>query len=262
LDSKKGNNMNLVKTNISNRVAIVTLNDPKQRNALSLAMAEEIESTLDSLEASPEVGAVVLTGTPPAFSAGANLDELENATRDSLRRIYEGFLAVARCPLPTVAAVNGPAVGAGLNLALACDVRVAARGARFESRFLDLALHPGGGHTWMLQRLIGLQGAAAMVLCGESLDGEAAARRGLAWSCVDDDALLDEAVRLAARPAAVPRALVQQLKSTLRVVSRSPQRADAIECELKWQVWSMEQPEFRDRIAAVKQRMAKWKSKA
>jgi enoyl-CoA hydratase len=253
--------MNLVKTDISDRVAIVTLNDPKQRNALSLAMAEALESTFDSLEAATEVGAVVLTGAPPAFSAGASLDELESATRDSLRGIYEGFLAVARFPLPTVAAVNGPAVGAGLNLALACDVRVAARSARFESRFLDLALHPGGGHTWMLQRLIGPQGAAAMALCGEPLNGEAAAHRGLAWACVDDEALLEEAVRLASRATVAPRDLVRQLKSTLRVLSHDLSHDEAVRHELEWQAWSMEQTEFRDRITALKHRIAKWKSK-
>jgi enoyl-CoA hydratase len=250
--------MNRVNIRIDNRVAVVTLNDPKQRNALSLSMAKAVRSALASLEDSPEVGAVVLTGAPPAFSAGANLDELERATPESLRRIYEGFLAVARFPLPIVAAVNGPAVGAGLNLALACDVRIAARSARFESRFLDLALHPGGGHTWMLQKLIGWQGAAALALCGESVDGEAAARRGLAWSCVDDDRLLEEAVGFAAGATAAPRDLVRRLKATMRVVS-CQQHDEAVERELKWQVWSTEQPEFRDRVAALKRRIAKTK---
>jgi len=251
--------MDLVRTDVRNRVAVVTLDDPKQRNALSLAIAEAVKTALESLEAMPDVGAVVLTGAPPAFSAGANLDELENATPASLRRIYEGFLAVARFPLPTIAAVNGPAVGAGLNLALACDLRVAGRSARFESRFLDLALHPGGGHTWMLQRLLGLEGAAAMVLCGESLDGEAAARRGLAWTCVDDQSLLDEAVRLATSAAAAPRTLAKRLKGTMKRLAITPQHDAAVERELKWQEWSMEQPEFRERVAALKSRIAKRK---
>jgi enoyl-CoA hydratase len=249
--------MDLVKSELSDRVAVVTLNDPDVRNALSLAMSGAMAATLESLANSPDVGAVVITGTPPAFSAGANLDELENATRDSLRRIYEGFLAVARFPLPTIAAVNGPAVGAGLNLALACDVRVAARSARFESRFLDLALHPGGGHTWMLQRLMGPQGAAALVLCGESLDGEAAARRGLAWTCVDDERVLEEAVRLAGRAAGAPPGLARLLKSTLGAVTQSAQHDEAVERELISQTWSMEQREFRDRVAALKRRLAR-----
>src|SRR4029453_11341326 len=85
--------------------------------------------------------------------------------------IYEGFLRVGRSPLPTIAAVNGAAVGAGVNLALACDVILAGESARFDTRFIDLGLHPGGGHTWMLQRRIGSQAAAALVLFGRVLDG-------------------------------------------------------------------------------------------
>jgi enoyl-CoA hydratase len=229
--------MNLVKTELRDRVAIVTVNDPPRRNALSLDMAEAIKSALQPLESSSEVGAVVITGTPPAFSAGADLNDLERATRGSLKRIYEGFLAVSRFPLPTIAAVNGPAIGAGFNLALVCDVRIAGRSARFESRFIDLALHPGGGHTWMLQRLLGSQGATAMVALGESLDGEAAARRGLAWSCVDDDRLLHEALRLAALS----------------------DYAEAVEREVDAQVWSVEQPAFRERLAALKRRIERKK---
>jgi enoyl-CoA hydratase len=249
--------MSLVKTDIRDRVAVVTLDDPKRRNAMSLAMAEAITITFRNLESSSEVGAVVVTGTPPAFSAGADLDDLEQATRESLLRIYEGFLVVARFSLPTIAAVNGPAVGAGLNLALACDVRVAARSARFESRFLDLALHPGGGHTWMLRQLLGPQGAAAVVLCGESLNGDDAVRRGLAWSSVDDASVLDEARRLAIRATAAPNEMVRTLKATLRAMSTVTDHDDAIKRELEPQLWSIDQPAFRERIEALKRRITK-----
>jgi enoyl-CoA hydratase len=251
--------MNLVKMRIQDGVAVVTLDDPKRRNAMSLAMAEEMTTTFSSLESSPEVGAVVLTGTPPAFSAGADLNDLEQATRDSLLRIYEGFLVVARCPLPTIAAVNGPAVGAGLNLALACDVRVAARSARFESRFIDLALHPGGGHTWMLQQLLGPQGTAAVVLCGESLDGDAAMRHGLAWSSVDDEEVLTEAIRLARKATVAPREMVQKLKATCRAMTAIPGHDEAVKRELEPQLWSVSQPAFRERIEALKRRITKRK---
>lgn len=249
--------MNLVTHELRNRIALVTLDDPGRRNALSSTMAEELEEVFGTLAASPEVSAVVLTGRAPAFSAGADLADLERADRDGLRRIYRGFLAVARFPLPTIAAVNGPAVGAGLNLALACDVRLAARSARFESRFIDLALHPGGGHTWMLRRLLGPQGAAAVVLCGESLDGEQAARRGLAWRCFDDGALLDEAIRLGARCAAAPREMVQRLKATLREMEAITDHGEAVEEELDAQLWSMDRPAFRERLAALKRRIAR-----
>jgi enoyl-CoA hydratase len=249
--------MSLIRVHVRDRVAVVTLDDPKRRNALSLAMAEEMAATLHDLETSPDVAAVVLTGAPPAFSAGADLDDLERADRERLLRIYEGFLAVSRFPLPTIAAVNGPAVGAGLNLALACDVRVASRSARFESRFIDLALHPGGGHTWMLKELLGPQGAAAVVLCGEPLDGEAAVDRGLAWALVEDEVLVDEAVRLAARTGVAPREMVARLKDTLQSVAAVSQHRDAVELELEAQLWSVDQPAFRERIVALKTRLSK-----
>ena len=113
--------MALVLTEIDDGVATVTLNHPEVRNAVSLEMNRELDAAFDELEADESVGAVVLTGAPPAFSAGANLDELLAATNpESLSSIYAGFLRVAHTPLPTVAAVNGPAVGAGMNFALAC----------------------------------------------------------------------------------------------------------------------------------------------
>jgi enoyl-CoA hydratase len=249
--------MGLVRTELREGVALVTLNDPKRRNALSLALAEEIRRALEPLASSPEVGALVITGEPPAFSAGADLNDLEIADRERLHRIYEGFLSVAKFPLPTIAAVNGPAVGAGLNLALACDVRLAARSARFESRFVDLALHPGGGHTWMLRQLLGPQGASAVVLCGEPLDGEEAERRGLAWACVEDGELLDEARTLATRAARVPREMMVRLKATLRGMTGVVDHDEAVERELTQQLWSVEQPEFRERLEALKRRIAK-----
>jgi len=250
----------MIETTTKAGVALVTLDDPPRRNALSLAMAGEIVETLASLETSPDVGALVVTGAPPAFSAGADLDDLARADRDRLRGIYEGFLAISRFPLPTIAAVNGPAVGAGLNLALACDVRLAGRRARFESRFIDLALHPGGGHTWMLRQLLGPQGAAAMVLCGEGLDGEAAAARGLAWRCVADDVLVEEAIGLAKIAASAPRELVKRLKATLRSMAGVTEHDPAVERELEPQLWSVEQPEFREKLEALKRRISRSKS--
>ncbi len=179
-------------------VAVLTLNDPDRRNALNIELCDELTAAVDAAEADPTVGAIVVIGAGKAFCAGANLTELGASRKEGLERIYSGFLRVASSSLPTVAGVNGAAVGAGMNLALACDVRVAGRRARFDTRFVELGIHPGGGHTWMLRRIVGPQAAAAMVLFGEVLDGEAAEKVGLAWRCVDDDALLDETVALAA----------------------------------------------------------------
>jgi enoyl-CoA hydratase len=238
------------------RVAVVTLDDPDRRNALNLGMVDEIVATFEELEGDDGIGAVVVTGAPPAFCAGADLGNLGEARREGLKAIYEGFLRVGRSPLPTVAAVNGAAVGAGMNLALVCDVRIAGRRARFDSRFLDLGLHPGGGHTWMLRNAVGPQAAAAMVLFGQVLDGEGAAAAGLVWRCVEDDALLDEATALAARAASAPRALAFEVKSSLRDMAAITAHEDAVERELDPQVWSVEQPWFAERLAALQKRIS------
>ena len=236
-------------------VAVLTLNEPERRNAITLPMVDELGAAFDAMEADPSVGAVVITGAAPAFCAGADLSHLKGAARQGLQRIYEGFLRVARSTLPTVAAVNGAAVGAGMNLALVCDLRLAARRAKFDCRFLDLGLHPGGGHTWMLRRLGGAELPAAMVLFGQALDGEQAARHGLVWEVVDDEALIDRAVEIAARAASAPAPLVVKVKETLRDMATVHHHAAAVERELDPQVWSVEQPFFAERLAALKQKI-------
>ena len=178
-----------VLVDVADRVATLTLNRPQERNTLTATLVAAIVEAMDAVEADDGVGAVVITGAPPAFCAGADLGNLAEADGDSLKAIYEGFLRVARSPLPTLAAVNGAAVGAGMNMALGCDVRFAARRARFDTRFLELGLHPGGGHTWMLRRIVGQQTAMAAVVFGDVLDGAEAERVGLVYRCVDDDEL-------------------------------------------------------------------------
>jgi enoyl-CoA hydratase len=236
-------------------VAVLTLDDPARRNALSLELCEQLSSAVTAAESDATVGALVVTGNPPAFCAGADLTQLGDSRRDGLLRIYEGFLAVARSPLPTIAAVNGAAVGAGMNLALACDLRLAGTSARFEDRFLDLGIHPGGGHTWMMRRAVGPQTTSAAVLFGEVLDGPEAERVGLVWRCVDDEALLDTAVGLAARAAAAPAELVRRTKATIAAVAVIDDHGTAVERELVDQLWSMDQPAFAERLAALRARI-------
>jgi enoyl-CoA hydratase len=244
-----------VLTDITDGVAVVTLDAPDRRNALTLPMVDEITATLDAVEADPNVGAIVVTGAAPAFCAGADLSHLGDSQREGLLAIYDGFLRIGRSPLPSVAAVNGAAVGAGVNLALVCDVIVAGTSARIDTRFLALGLHPGGGHTWMLQRRVGPQAAAAMVLFGEVLEGARAAEAGLAWSCVPDDELLDAARALAAVAASAPRDLVAQVKRTMVDVRSIDDHAEAVERELGPQVWSINQPAFQEKLAALQRRI-------
>jgi enoyl-CoA hydratase len=244
---------------VDDRVALVTLAAPERRNALTAGLIADLMRVLDDLEGRDDVGALVVTGAPPAFCAGAALGDLGSSDGGESRRqrllgVYEAFLRVARSPLATVAAVNGPAVGAGMNLALACDVRVAGRAARFDTRFLQLGLHPGGGHTWMAHRAMGAQATAATVLFGERLDAEAARSAGLVWLVVDDSDLLDAARALAAKAAAVDSALARRTKETIRATAEAPTLPDAVDIELDAQLWSMDRPEFAERMAAQRRK--------
>ena len=232
-------------------VATLTLNNPAERNTLTAPLVAEIVAAMDQLEADERVGAIVVTGTAPAFCAGANLGNLAEATSGSLGSIYEGFLRIARSPLPTIAAVNGAAVGAGMNLALGCDLRLAARRARFDTRFLQIGIHPGGGHTWMLRRIVGPQATFAGVVFGEVMDDAEAERVGLVHRCVDDDQLLTVAVEMASRAAAAPRELVIEVKKTIQAMADIDTHPDAVARELDPQVWSTRQPWFAERLAAL-----------
>ncbi|MGE3285903.1 MAG: enoyl-CoA hydratase [Pseudonocardia sp.] len=237
------------------RVAVLTVSNPARRNAMDTRMARLLTDAVTAAVADGDVGAVVITGEDPAFCAGGNLAELSDADPARLRAVYEGFLAVAQCPLPTIAAVNGPAVGAGLNLALACDVRLAGPRARFDARFLPLGLHPGGGYTWMAHRAVGPQVAAALTLFGEVLDAAEAQRLGLVLRAVED--VRAAALEMAARAAEAPRTLAVTTKATMRVTANLQAQADAVEVEVRAQAESVRQDAFRERLAALQARIAR-----
>jgi enoyl-CoA hydratase len=242
---------------VRDRVALITVNDPDRRNAVTGEISGGLRAAVSRAEADTGVHAVVVTGAGSAFCAGADLSALGSAADDGLKRLYDGFLAVADCALPTVAAVNGPAVGAGLNLALACDVRVAGPRALFDPRFQKLGIHPGGGMTWMLQRAAGPEVARAALLFGMRFDAEAAVRHGVALSVADDP--VAAAFELAAGPASAPRRVVLATKATMRRTI-SPGAVDtehhafAVQAEIGPQADSIRSPEFAERLAAARQR--------
>ena len=248
--------MPLVLTDITDGVARLTLNNPDERNTMTAPMVEAIVAAMDGFEADQSVGAIVVTGAGTAFCAGANLGNLQTATRESLGKVYEGFLRIARSPLPTLAAVNGPAVGAGMNLALGCDIRIAATRARFDTRFLQIGLHPGGGHTWMQRRIVGQQGAMAAVVFSQVLDGPEAERVGLAYRCVPDDELLVAAHEFARGAASAPRELAILTKQTIQDMASIDAHADAVQREFDPQLWTVRQPWFEERIAALKAKIS------
>ncbi|MGH3788346.1 MAG: enoyl-CoA hydratase [Pseudonocardiaceae bacterium] len=235
------------------RVAVLTVSDPTRRNALTLELSERLARAVQACDRDESVHAIVITGAPPAFCAGGDLGALagigQSGFEDDLRRIYAGFLAVAEAAVPTIAAVNGPAVGAGLNLALACDLRLVGPGALFDARFLQLAIHPGGGMTWLARQAVGPQTAAAMTLFGTPLDALEAVRTGLAYRVIEVDtaprspaaheAVVAAAVGLAQRAAAAPRDLVIATKATLRATAAMSTHSDAVHYEIAPQLGSL-----------------------
>ena len=239
-------------------VAVVTVVDRERRNALSLELSDLLAQAVAACDHDDSVHAIVITGAPPAFCAGGDLGALvaagQSGSEADLHRIYAGFLAVANAAVPTIAAVNGPAVGAGLNLALACDLRVVGPGALFDARFLQLGIHPGGGMTWLAQRAVGPQIAAAIALFGEPLDAQDAVRAGLGLRLGEVDgaprspaghvAVVAAAVGLARRAAAAPRDLVIATKAALRATATMPQHADAVAYETAPQLASLSSDAF------------------
>src|ERR1700739_3735236 len=251
----------LVLFSADDHVAVITVNDPDRRNAVTNEMSARLRAAVERAEADPEVHAVVVTGAGKAFCAGADLSALgsagSGAAESGLQRIYDGFMAVGNCRLPTIAAVNGAAVGAGLNLALAADVRIAGPGAMFDARFQKLGLHPGGGATWMLQRAVGPQVARAALLFGMRFDAESAVRHGLAPRVAD--APVTAALELAAGPAAAPRDVVLATKATMRATANpgsvdTEHHESAKDIELGPQVYSIQSPEFASRLAAARRK--------
>ncbi|MGQ0778622.1 MAG: enoyl-CoA hydratase [Pseudonocardiales bacterium] len=258
-------------------VAVVTVSDPARRNALTLELSEQLANAVTECDRDESVRAIVITGAPPAFCAGGDLGAIaaagETGSATDMYRIYQGFLAVANASVPTIAAVNGPAVGAGLNLALACDLRLVGPAALFDARFLQLGIHPGGGMTWLVQRAVGPQIAAAMTLFGEPLNAQEAVRTGLAYRLIDigdgagkgdegDDprspaaheAVVAAAVDLARRTAAASRDLVLATKATLQATARMTAHADAVAHETGPQLASLRSEAFARAVRSQESR--------
>jgi enoyl-CoA hydratase len=215
-----------------------------------------LRAAVDAAEASTDVHARSSSLGLARRSAQAPTCRRSATPPGGLRSIYDGFLAVAN-RTPPIAAVNGAAVGAGLNLALAADVRIAGPAALFDPRFQKLGIHPGGGATWMLQRAVGVQAARASLLFGMRFDAEAAVRYGLALEVADDP--VAAARELAAGPAAAPRDVVLDTKASMRATANPgaldvDQHRIAVDTELKPQAASILSPEFAERLAAAKRK--------
>ncbi|MCY7373997.1 MAG: enoyl-CoA hydratase/isomerase family protein [Spirochaetaceae bacterium] len=218
-------------------VVLVTLDLPDRRNMMSAAMTGSWGRVMSAVRADRGVRAMVVTGAGSAFCSGGDLAWIggePGASVDELRArmlpFYRTWLAVREIEVPTIAAVNGAAVGAGLALALACDLRYAASDARLGMPFTSLGMHPGMASTWLLPEVAGLAVARELLLTGRMVSGEAAERMGLVNRALPADEVLDEALRVA-----------DEVAATAPLASRLTKRALAgggpasFEAALEWE---------------------------
>jgi enoyl-CoA hydratase/carnithine racemase len=256
----------LVRLDRDGDVATLTFDDPERRNAMTEAMGAVFVERIAELVAAPP-RAVILTGAGHAFSAGGDLAMIEERAREgrerpgparleireTMRRFYKLFLSVRDLPCPTVAAINGHAIGAGLCVALACDLRLVAREAKVGLNFTRLGLHPGMAATWTLPRLVGPQRAAELLYTSRLLGGEEAAAIGLALEALPAAEVVPAARGLAAEIAAsapiavagVKRALARSLDATIE---------DQLSFEADEQAGCFETGDAHEGIAAATQR--------
>jgi 2-(1,2-epoxy-1,2-dihydrophenyl)acetyl-CoA isomerase len=208
----------------SDGVARITLNRPDKLNSFVVAMHEELRDALDRIGGDPGLRVLVLTGAGRGFCAGQDLADRavapDGAPPDlgaSVERYYGPLVKTLRAlPVPVICAVNGVAAGAGANIALACDIVVAARSASFIEAFCKLGLIPDTGGTYFLPRLLGPARAAAVAMLGDKIGAEQAAAWGLIWKCVDDDQLAGEVETLARHFAAAPTLGLARTKQALQ----------------------------------------------
>jgi 2-(1,2-epoxy-1,2-dihydrophenyl)acetyl-CoA isomerase len=204
-------------------VRVLTLNRPASLNSFNAEMNRRLRVALGDAAADEAVRAVVITGAGRGFCAGQDLNDPELGMVGGapdvggvVEKLYKPLaLQVRAMPVPVIAAVNGVAAGAGANFALGCDLVIAARSASFIQAFSKIGLVPDCGGTWLLPRLVGRARALGLAMTGDKLPAEEAQRIGLIWQCVDDAALMDTALALAAKLAAMPTKALAETRAAI-----------------------------------------------
>lgn len=242
-----------IRLEVAEGVARITLNRPDKLNSTRRQMHAELRAAFDEIEARG-CRAVLLTGEGRAFCAGQDLSDLRMDGPDEIREILEGdfnplIRRIRDLPMPVVCAVNGIAAGAGANLALACDIVLAARSASFLQAFAKIGLIPDAGGTWTLPRQVGEARAKGLAMLAEPLTAEKALEWGLIWQVCDDDKLMDEASALAARLAKQPTRAFALIKQAINA-SSSHGLSEHLDVEARLQVEAATTHDYNEGVAA------------
>lgn len=233
----------------------LTLNRPENRNSMDAELLPAFREALARAQADRELRCLVITGTGKSFCAGADfksalVDTEGRLPHEIFASLYEPFLAVGDVPVPTVAAMNGHAIGGGFGLALMCDLRVARRDARYGANFARLGIHPGMATTYLLPRLVGLPRACELLFSGRLFDGDEALSMGLVNDTVAEAEVLPRAMALAEEIAASAPAAVRMMKDTIyRHLDWDPRRAARYEAHCQSRTFEMD--DAREGIAAL-----------
>jgi len=210
---------------VADGVALLTLNRPECGNGVVPELARDLLAALNVLESDPGIRVLILTGAGAQFCAGADLVEFQRYIDEELPHSHEPYNArvlwpvtqrIVSCRLPVIAAINGGATAGGLDLALACDLRIASSRAKLGETYIKLGLNPGNGGTYFLPRLIGSGMAAELAFTGDVIDAARALEVGLVNRVVEPECLIDETTALASRIAAYPRLALEATKQQLR----------------------------------------------
>ena len=258
--------MSLVQYDLDARgVGILTLNDPDNLNAMGEEMAKQFREIVSKISASAQAPRVlILTGAGRAFSAGGNLNMLEDKSklspeenRTRMLDFYNSFLGIIKLPVPLIAAINGPAIGAGLCVACACDIRIAAEKAKLGFTFTRLGLHPGMAATYFLPRVLGEAVARELLLTGRVIEASEALRVGLVSQVVAAENLINSAKAIADEILLCGPESVSSLVQSLR----SPKGSldETLQHEAILQSYSYASDEFKEGVrAAIEKRKAKF----
>ncbi len=249
----------MIELEIAHGVATIVLNDPRRKNAMTPALGDALRDAVTKVSADPEIRAVVLTGAGGAFSAGGDLEMLrrlqttpKEESRDFMLSFYRRYLSILDVPVPTIAAIEGAAIGAGLCVALACDLCIVDEDAKLALNFVQLGLHPGMGATYLAPRRAGAQAGAELLLTGRRFDGREAARLGLALRAVPGTQVRGEAIALAHTIATNAPLAIRGLKRGLALDREALERA--LQHEAEEQSTSYASADLAEGLAAAAER--------
>ena len=253
---------------LENNIVTLTFNRNDVRNALtSTAIADDIVNTIEWINKTPSIAVLVITGAGSAFSSGGNIKDmadrggdfagdvqaLEARYRQGIQRIP---LAIHKCEVPVIAAINGPAIGAGFDVANMCDIRIASTKAKFGETFANLGLIPGDGGAWFMQRVIGYQKAAELTFTGRIINAEEAKALGVVLNIVEPELLMDNVMSLAAEIAAKPTASMRLTKRLMKMAQRTD-LPDFLDICAVFQGMCHNNPEHLDAVNVMLEKLAK-----